>query len=153
MNRLDALYKDIIMDHQKDPRNFGKVENADIFQEGYNPLCGDRIEVSVKLNTDKSCIEKCKFKGVGCSICLASSSIMTEEMEGKSLEEVNKKISDFRSLLQGEKSPDNFDGDIEALSGVRNFPVRIKCALLAWTTLKDALENKEKDHDKSSTTE
>lgn len=135
---LDGLYKEIILDHNKCPRNFGESDQPDLIREGYNPLCGDRICLQLKLKDGK--ISECKFKGEGCSICIASSSIMTEEIVGESVEQVKSEIERFRELMQGKLEAKDFEGDVEALAGVRKFPVRIKCALLGWTTLKDALE-------------
>ena len=140
MSDLNALYKDIILEHSKDPRNFGPLPGAQLSREGYNPLCGDQIKLQVKLNSDGSLVEGCGFTGKGCAICLASASILIEESEGESVETVLGKILDFRSLMKGEKSPSDFEGDVEALAGVRQFPVRIKCALLAWAAMGDALQ-------------
>lgn len=150
MEALDSLYKEIILEHNKEPRNFGTLDHADLIREGYNPLCGDRISVQLKLSPDRFKILKCQFQGEGCSICMASASIMTEEVTGMNVKEAQGKIQEFRDLMQGKKDPDEFEGDVEALAGVRRFPVRIKCALLGWTTLKDALDCspgcKEEDH-------
>ena len=139
-NAIDSIYKEVILDHHKDPRNYGALEGADVSAEGYNPVCGDRILLQLKLTPDRHQISQCRFKGEGCSICLASASIMTEEIQGSSLENAKNQIENFRQLMQGTRSPEEFEGDVEALAGVRNFPVRIKCALLAWTSLKDAIE-------------
>ena len=140
MSGLDQLYQEIIVEHYKEPRNFEKLPEFDFESEGYHPMCGARVNVQVKLGSDSK-LERVCFQGEGCSICLASASMMTEEVEEKPLLEVFQKIKDFRALMQGENPPD-LDGDIESLKGVRRFPVRIKCALLAWTTLKGALESK-----------
>ena len=137
---LDNLYKDVILDHHKDPRNFGPLAGAQVVREGFNPLCGDRVSVSVKLDPTGSRIDGCGFQGQGCSICLASASIMTEEVSGRTVREAKEKIREFRDLMLGKRRPEEFEGDVEALAGVRRFPVRIKCALLGWTTLNDALE-------------
>ena len=135
---VDALYREVILDHHRHPRNFGKLENASAHTEGYNPLCGDRVEIAVKVGPDQK-LEDCRFLGEGCSICMASASMMTEEVLGKPLEEVSETIEGFRSLMKGEECPLAVEGDLESLVGVRKFPVRIKCALLPWSTLKDAL--------------
>jgi nitrogen fixation NifU-like protein len=135
---IDALYREVILDHHRHPRNQGKLEGADAHAEGYNPLCGDRIEIDVKLR-DGRVMSDCRFRGEGCSICMASASMMTEELIGRPLAEVQEHIDGFRALLKGEECPLAVEGDLESLVGVRNFPVRIKCALLPWTTLHNAL--------------
>lgn len=136
-NPIDALYREVILDHHRHPRNFGALEGADALVEGYNPLCGDRVEIGVKLEGGK--LKDCRFKGEGCSICMSSASMMTEELIGRPVEEVQETVDGFRALLKGEECPLAVEGDLESLVGVRNFPVRIKCALLPWTTLNDAL--------------
>lgn len=138
-NAIDALYREVILDHHRDPRNFGKLEAADSFAEGYNPLCGDRVEIGLKVK-DGKILADCRFQGEGCSICMASASMMTEEVIGKPLTEVAETIDGFRALMKGEECPLAVEGDLESLVGVRNFPVRIKCALLPWATLNDALK-------------
>ena len=140
MHALDMLYKDVILDHHKEPRNFGRVEGAQLTREGLNPLCGDHVTVSVKLDPKGERIDRCGFEGQGCSICLASASIMTEEVSGGTVKDARRKVREFRELMLGKRPPEAFEGDVEALAGVRKFPVRIKCALLGWTTLNDALE-------------
>ena len=135
---IDALYREVILDHHRDPRNYGKLAPADGQAEGYNPLCGDRVEISLQVKEGK--LADCRFQGEGCSICMASASMMTEEVMGKPLKDVSETIEGFRALLKGEECPLAVEGDLESLVGVRNFPVRIKCALLPWTTLNDALK-------------
>ncbi|MGZ3657795.1 MAG: Fe-S cluster assembly sulfur transfer protein SufU [Bdellovibrionota bacterium] len=137
---LDALYREVILDHHRSPRNYGKLEGATATVEGYNPLCGDRIEIAVKVGEGQK-LADCRFTGEGCSICMASASMMTEEVMGKPLEEVSETIEGFRALLKGEECPLAVEGDLESLVGVRNFPVRIKCALLPWTTLNDCMKS------------
>jgi nitrogen fixation NifU-like protein len=136
---IDALYREVILDHHRHPRNQGKLEDPTAHSEGYNPLCGDRVEIDVKIS-DGRVMADCRFRGEGCSICMASASMMTEELIGKPVEEVSKMIAGFRALMKGEECPLAVEGDLESLVGVRNFPVRIKCALLPWTTLKDCLD-------------
>jgi nitrogen fixation NifU-like protein len=138
IGNLDALYREVILDHHRHPRNFGAVANPTGFSEGYNPLCGDRVEISFREDQGKLMVE-CNFKGEGCSICMASASMMTEEVIGKSIPAVQEIIDGFRALLKGEECPLAVEGDLESLVGVRAFPVRIKCALLPWTTLHNAL--------------
>lgn len=137
---LNAIYRDIIREHHQDPRNYGEVTTPTCVQEGFNPLCGDRVVLTLKLSPEKDRLEDLRFTGEGCSICLASTSIMSEEVRGQPVSKVRSAIQKFRDLMQGKEPPENFEGDIEALSGVRQFPVRIKCALLGWTTLQEALE-------------
>ena len=137
--QLDALYREVILDHHRHPRNFGPLPGADAHVEGFNPLCGDRVEVAVKMR-DGKVLSECKFRGEGCSICMASASMMTEEVTGKTLEQAAEHVENFRALMKGEECPLGVEGDLESLVGVRNFPVRIKCALLPWTTLAQSLE-------------
>lgn len=136
---IDALYREVILDHHRHPRNQGKLDQASGHAEGYNPLCGDRVEIDVKVNEGRVMAD-CRFRGEGCSICMASASMMTEELIGKPVAEVSEMIAGFRALMKGEECPLAVEGDLESLVGVRNFPVRIKCALLPWTTLNDALK-------------
>ncbi|MEK7791091.1 MAG: Fe-S cluster assembly sulfur transfer protein SufU [Deltaproteobacteria bacterium] len=137
---LDDLYREVILDHYKSPRHHEQVMPHDVQQEGFNPLCGDQIVIQLKFVGHQ--IERIGFSGKGCSISQASASILTEEVEGKSLEEVQKKIDLFKQMMHGKLDPATIEslGDLEALSGVQKFPVRIKCALLAWTTLEEAFD-------------
>jgi len=135
---IDSLYQDILLDHQQDPRNFGEMNDANRKFEGFNPVCGDRVVVYLKVNGEQ--IEEAKFTGEGCSICMASASMMTEEIQKKSTSQVLNQVQDFRKHMQGEATETKFDGDLKALDGVKRFPVRMKCAILPWTTLKEAIE-------------
>lgn len=137
MSSLEALYQDILLDHHRSPRNFGELEAPQMKAEGFNPMCGDRVCVQLNLENEKIVP---RFKAEGCSICLASASMMTEEIEGLRCEEALEKIAEMRDFMQGGEK--NLEGDLSALSGVKRFPVRIKCALLPWTTLKEALDAK-----------
>ena len=137
---LDEMYRDIVLEHSKQPRNYGKMDGADCHAEGYNPLCGDQIAVDLKLDSSRKKLQDVRFTGKGCSICMASASMMTEEVHGVAIDQALKSIRDFRAVMQGTQDPAIFETDVSALSGVRNFPVRIKCAVLAWTTLKEAVE-------------
>ena len=132
--QLLDLYQDIILDHSSAPRHFGVIQNADAHSEGYNPLCGDRIQITLKYNQSGNQIEKTQFSGSFCSICMASASIMTEEVENISKKDALDKINNIRSVMQSKSE------DLHALTGVRNHPSRIKCVLLPWTTLQDALK-------------
>ena len=139
---LDDLYRDIILDHYRNPRNRGILENPDAAVRGHNPLCGDEMELSLKLEGDR--IDDVKLLGRGCSISQASASMMTEKIKGKSLAEVRRLVDTFKGMLleNRELTDEEYDalGDLESLEGVKSFPVRIKCALLAWNTLLEALE-------------
>ena len=139
---LDGMYQEILLEHSRDPHNFGALDAADIHCEGFNPLCGDRICIDLKLAGDQKTATEIRFKGQACSICMASASILTDEAAGKTLSDVQIRIQDFRDLMQGKKPVDEFEGDITSLAGVKRFPVRIKCALLPWTTLNEAIENR-----------
>ncbi len=137
---LDSLYRDIIMEHYKYPRGKKKLEDPDVTSEGKNPVCGDEIEMKVKLDGDK--IEDISVDCLGCAISVASGSMLADTIKGKSIEEVKRIASAIKAILKGEKPDEDFDlGDLESLEGVRKFPVRIKCALLSWTTLIEGLKN------------
>jgi nitrogen fixation NifU-like protein len=150
---LDDLYRDIIMDHYRYPRGHKHLHEADIRSGGQNPVCGDEIEVSLKINGDK--IEDIGVECVGCAISVASGSMLADLVKGKTIEEVKVLAVAVKAILKGETPPAGIElGDLEALSGVRNFPVRIKCALLSWTTLVEAIDSlKEGKEIKVSTTE
>ncbi len=136
---LKDLYRDVILDHNRNPRNFGRVEPADAHADGHNPLCGDRLTVSLRMNGDR--IEDVRFDGKGCAISTASASMMTEAVKGKSTAAVAELFGKVHSLLtQQEAIADAGLGKLAALSGVREFPARVKCASLCWHTLNAALE-------------
>ncbi|MEE9555069.1 MAG: SUF system NifU family Fe-S cluster assembly protein [candidate division Zixibacteria bacterium] len=138
-NNLDDLYRDIIMDHYKYPRGKSKIADANILNEGKNPVCGDEIAVSLKVNG--SLVEDISVNCMGCAISIASGSMLAETLKGKTIDEIKKIAKVVKAILKGEEPSENTDlGDLEALEGVRKFPVRIKCALLSWTTLIDGLE-------------
>lgn len=132
---LDDLYKEIILDHYKSPRNRGEASNYDIKARGMNPLCGDDIEIT--LTVEDGIIREARFAGHGCSISQASASMLTEELEGRSIADAVGLADRVREMLRGgtEDGADEL-GDIEALRGVQKFPIRIKCATLAWNALK-----------------
>lgn len=139
---LDELYQEIILDHYRQPRGRGELEPPKITQEGFNPSCGD--EVIIDLRVEDGRITDVRFHGHGCSISQASASMMTEAVRGKTLAEAHALIQQATALVKGELDGD-FEtlGDIVALAGVRNFPVRVKCATLAWHTLAEALKQVE----------
>jgi nitrogen fixation protein NifU and related proteins len=142
-SELRSLYQEVILDHYKRPRNFGPLEGADRHADGYNPLCGDRVSVHVKLGEDGT-IEGVSFEGSGCAISTASASLMTEAVAGKSAQDALALQQRFHKVLTEQNGDVDLSGlgKLEALSGVRDYPVRIKCATLAWHALKAALEGK-----------
>ena len=141
MDALGSLYREIVLEHAKEPQNFGTLSQADSSAEGYNPMCGDRVCVQVRLDPSRTRVEEVGFTGEGCSICMASSSMMTEEVQKQPIVDTERLIQNFRDVLTGTQDPSILDGDIASLAGVRNFAVRVKCASLPWTTLKEALES------------
>ncbi len=141
MSDLKDLYRDVIVDHNRSPRNFRKIPDASRVQEGFNPLCGDKLTVYLKLDGEK--ISDLSFEGSGCAISVASASLMTERLKGKTRVEALKLFEEIHALLtSGAGSEDTESlGKLAALSGVREFPSRVKCASLCWHTLKGALDN------------
>jgi len=141
MADLRDLYQEVILDHSKGPRNFGELAGANRRAEGYNPLCGDRETVFVRLEDDV--LKEVGFRGAGCAISTASASMMTESLKGKTRAEAEALFERFHDLLtgqDGEKKPGSPElGKLTVFSGVREFPVRVKCATLPWHTLKAAL--------------
>ena len=136
---LKELYRDVILDHNRRPRNFGRIEPSDGHAEGHNPLCGDRLTVWLRLKDDR--IEDIRFEGKGCAISTASASLMTEAVKGKDRATVQSLYGRIHSLLtQRDTVADTSLGKLAALSGVREFPARVKCASLCWHTLNAALE-------------
>ena len=136
---LRELYQEMIIDHGKHPRNFGMLAQANHVQVGYNPLCGDKL--TVYLIEKNGVIEDVKFEGVGCAISVASASLMTEAVKGKSIESVNILFDLFHHLVtEGHTTSDQL-GKLAVFSGVAEFPVRVKCASLSWHTLKAAIDN------------
>lgn len=141
MSELYDLYQEILLDHYKRPRNFGPLAASDGDAEGHNPLCGDRVEVHVKLAGDR--LDEVRFEGSGCAISTASASMMTEAVRGKSRAEAAALYERFHDLVTGAAPGAESDeslGELAALAGVREFPMRVKCATLAWHTLRAALE-------------
>ena len=147
---LKQLYQDIILEHGKSPRNFGKCDGYNHVAKGHNPLCGDQVQVYLKLN-DKKKVENLTFEGSGCAISMASTSIMTELVKGKSIDSSKNIISAFLNMIKNttEIKSDDLDDDqktkIMSLSGVKQYPMRVKCATLAWHTLTSAIEGKKED--------
>ena len=142
MSELRDLYQEVILDHYKRPRNFGSLDEPVNTAKGYNPLCGDQVTIFVR--TEDGRITDVAFEGVGCAISTASASLMTEAVKGKTLEEAEELFESFHSVLVGEKDVEDVElGKLEALSGVREFPVRIKCATLAWHAMRAAMRGDE----------
>jgi nitrogen fixation NifU-like protein len=136
---LKDLYRDVIVDHNRNPRNFGKLEPADAHADGHNPLCGDRLTLYVNLDGER--IREAKFEGAGCAISVASASLLTEAVKGKTTAEVHRLFEDVHAVLtqhDADVDPAKL-GKLAALSGVREFPARVKCASLCWHTLNAAL--------------
>lgn len=135
----DDLYKEVIMDHFENPRNFGKLETANVSEKGMNPLCGDELELHLRL--DGELISDISFEGKGCSISQSSASMMTELVKGHSKEEVRILMQKFKSAIleDKEQSFTEEEMDLESLLGVKKYPVRVKCAVLAWNTLEQAI--------------
>ena len=143
MSDLRELYQQVILDHNKNPRNFRELENASRRVEGYNPLCGDHY--TIFLNVDGDVVQDVTFVGSGCAISKASASVMSSTVKGKSRGEVDRLFDTFHKLVTGDNSGvDVADlGRLAAFSGVSEFPARVKCATLAWHTLKTALEGQD----------
>lgn len=144
MSELSELYQQVILDHNKKPRNFRKLENADHTAEGYNPLCGDHL--TVYLNVEGDLVQEVAFEGSGCAISKASASMMTQAVKGKSTEEVERLFKEFHSMVMGEldeETEENGLGNLKIFAGVREFPVRVKCATLPWHTMHAALNKQD----------
>ena len=147
---LKQLYQDIILEHGKSPRNLGKCEGYSHTAKGYNPLCGDKVHVYLKLDTGKK-VENLTFEGDGCAISLASASIMTELVKGKSIEATKEIMDAFLDMIKNtsEIQSNHLDEDqktkLMSLSGVKQFPMRVKCATLSWHTLNSAMDGKKEE--------
>lgn len=135
---LDDLYREVILDHYSRPRNKGTLDPTDIKVEGSNPLCGDELSIYVRVEGGK--VIEARFHGRGCSISQASASMMTERIIGKTLEEAQGLIARFKGMMHGDVVVEEELGDLVALQGVRKFPVRVKCATLAWAALEEGVE-------------
>lgn len=155
MNRqepeLEALYKDIILDHYRRPRNREELADADVMAEGVNPLCGDEIRLQVAFRNGQ--IDRIGFSGKGCSISQSAASLMTEAVKQHSVSDAERMQSEFEMMLTKGAEPAEELGDLEALIGVAQFPVRIKCALLPWKVLSEALAERESGAPKRVSTE
>jgi len=145
---LRDLYQQVIMDHNKKPRNFHEMDDANHLAHGNNPLCGDALVVYVKLNGDV--IDDVSFQGSGCAISVASASLMTEAIKGKTVEEAEKIYQQVHQQMTGGEVDSKTLGKLEVLGGVKEFPARVKCATLSWHTMHAAMDS---DHDISISTE
>ena len=135
---IKDLYQEIIVDHNRNPRNFGVIADADITMEGFNPLCGDKLKLYIKI--DGQNISDIAFDGTGCAISVASASLMTDAMKGKSIDEAETLFNNFHSLITTENGIDSDHlGKLAVLAGVKDFPARVKCASLCWHTLHSSL--------------
>lgn len=140
MTNLDALYQEVILDHNRKPKNFREIENADRRIEGRNPLCGDQVTIYVKLDGDR--VADVSFKGTGCAVSKSSASLMTASVKGKTIAETRQLFVRFHEMITGKLSEAEREqmGSLAALGGVSRFPLRVKCASLAWHALKSALD-------------
>ena len=138
MNELQELYREVILDHNRNPRNFGTLEDADEVIDAVNPLCGDKLKLYVSLNNGN--IDDIRFQGTGCAISVASASLMTERVKGATVDAALELQTQIHALLKGEAAADDPSlGKLAALAGVREFPSRVKCASLSWHALKSGL--------------
>jgi len=144
MSLLSELYQEVILDHNRQPRNFGEIQDASGIAEGFNPLCGDKVTVYIKTNGDK--IEEVTFKGTGCAISTASASLMTEVLKGKSIHEAKGMFHKFHDMVtgkaEGNQDPDEMD-KLFVFNRLSEYPVRVKCATLVWHAFLAALEKEE----------
>ena len=144
MSELSELYQQVILDHNKKPRNFRKLENANYTADGYNPLCGDQL--TIYLDVEDNLVKEVGFEGSGCAISKAAASMMTQAVKGKSKEQAENLFNEFHSMVTGELNEEtepNSLGNLKIFAGVREFPVRVKCATLPWHTLHAALNKQE----------
>lgn len=145
MSELSELYQQVILDHNKKPRNFHKLENANRSAEGYNPLCGDHLNVYLRVEGDQ--VQEVSFEGSGCAISKASASMMTQAVKGKSKAEAEELFNEFHRMATGEldeEREENHLGKLTIFAGVRDFPARVKCATLSWHTMHAALNEQDK---------
>ncbi|MDQ3321860.1 MAG: SUF system NifU family Fe-S cluster assembly protein [Acidobacteriota bacterium] len=144
MSELSDLYQEVILDHNKNPRNYRKIENATTTADGHNPLCGDALKVYLEMEDDR--VKDVSFLGSGCAISKASASMMTQMVKGKSKQEAEKLFDEFHRMVLGEldeERQENSLGKLKIFAGVREFPARVKCASLSWHTVHAALNGEE----------
>mgnify|MGYP001227447529 FL=1 len=140
MSDLRDLYQEVILDHNRNPRNFGPLEDADLRADGHNPLCGDKLSIAV--NVVDGVVTDIRFEGSGCAISKASASLMTEGIKGRTLDEARKLFGRFHQLVTDRSvPPDEELGKLAVFAGVRDYPARVKCAILAWHTLRAAVDD------------
>ena len=144
LEQLDELYRDVILDHFKNSSHAGEIPDAQVKVTGTNPLCGDELIMHLKLAGDR--ITQARFSGKGCAISQAAASMLTQEIEGKTVAEAGRLIETMKGLMQGKDPGKSAElGDLEALAGVRKFPVRVKCAALSWNVLEQGLKDQKSD--------
>ena len=144
MSELSELYQQVILDHNKKPRNFRRLESANHHAEGYNPLCGDQL--TVYLNVEDDALKEVSFEGSGCAISKAAASMMTQALKGKKKSEAAELFNEFHQMVTGELDEENTPnklGNLKIFAGVKEFPVRVKCATLPWHTMNAALNQEE----------
>lgn len=143
MSDMRELYQQVILEHNKKPRNFGKLEPCTHHADGHNPLCGDQLQLTMQVEDGR--IADIKFEGSGCAIDVASASLMTGAVKGKTTDEAGRMADQFRALVRGELDPSqpNDLGKLTLFEGVKDLPVRVKCAVLPWATLRSALKGEE----------
>jgi nitrogen fixation NifU-like protein len=141
MSELSELYQQVILDHNKKPRNFRKIESPSHTAEGHNPLCGDQLTIYLDLENDE--VKDVSFEGSGCAISKASASMMTQAVKGKSKQQVEELFKGFHSMVTDEDETPEVLGNLRIFEGVREFPVRVKCATLPWHTLHAAINKEE----------
>ena len=140
MSDLRDLYQEVILDHNRSPRNFGPLEDADLRADGHNPLCGDKLSIAV--NVVDGVVTDIRFEGSGCAISKASASLMTEGIKGRTLDEARKLFDRFHQLVTDRSAPPDEElGKLAVFAGVRDYPARVKCAILAWHTLRAAVDD------------
>lgn len=154
MTDMRDFYQEVILDHYRKPRNYSTLDSATCHAQGHNPLCGDRVEVFLSIGHDEV-LQDITFQGAGCAISTASASLMTEAVKGKTLKQVRELFEGFHKMMTAKDEESVWDdlGKLEVLSGVRQIPVRVKCATLAWHTLKAALEDETTTATRSVSTE
>jgi len=139
VEQLDELYREVILDHFKNPTHSGELPDAQVHASGANPLCGDELTFHIRLQGDR--LAQIRFRGKGCAISQAAASMLAAALEGKTLREAGRVVEAMKALMRSEEPGDSVDlGDLEALAGVRKFPVRVKCAALSWNVVEQGLE-------------